>query len=106
MGKQNRKVFFVLRCSASGWEQAIKRRTKENIEVLEEMKQAKAVYCDRRVCRETRKVEIPPGHIEVVFWFGGWSFIRPATLEEYRSIKRAKAIREAGLRQLEEQSKV
>jgi hypothetical protein len=99
---EQKKPLFVLHCSACGWEQVIIRRNRENYERLEELKQAKAIYCGRKVCPATHEREVPPGHIRIGLWFGSWELVRPATLEEYRSVKRARAIMEAALRQKEQ----
>jgi hypothetical protein len=89
-------------CSECGWEQTVKRLPPE---CVKELKQSVAIYCGRRICPSTDGITVPPGHIQVVFWFGSWSLVRPKTLEDYRAIKRARAIRDMAIRQMEEERK-
>jgi len=57
------------------------------------------VYCNRNCCNG-RNSRIPNGYIAVHGVFVGWVIVRQATLEEYRGIKRAREIREIGMKNL------
>lgn len=50
---------------------------------------------DRNDCDKSQ-IKMPKGYIRQIFWLGGWSLIRESTFDEYKSIKRAKQIKERG----------
>ncbi len=89
---------FILKCKICGFEQVVKKRIDK--ETYEELINNEGLYCDRNCC-EGKYLKAPKGYVKVHGVFGGWSIIRRPTLDEYRSIKRANEIRDAGLRQLE-----
>lgn len=83
----------ILKCSACGWEQQSRLRPEDKRELSE----ALAVYCGRRVCPATDGWRSINGSIRVWHWFGSWCLERLPSLEEYRSVKRAKVIRDTAL---------
>jgi hypothetical protein len=86
-----------VKCSNCGFEQFVK-DYRFNREYRDDYEKAILVLCGRNVC-DTSQIKVPNGHIEEMMWLGSWSITREATLEEYRSVKRAKAIRDIGLEQ-------
>lgn len=83
----------ILKCAACGWEQ----RSKLPSDLKWELNESLAIYCGRRVCSVKDNWRSKNGSVRLWGWFGSWSLERLPTLEEYRSVKRARAIRDAAL---------
>lgn len=82
---------FVLKCKECGFEQIIKRRIDK--ETYYELTHNDGLYCDRKCCNG-RDSKRPNGYIPVYGVLGGWTIVRQATLEEYKGVKRAKALKD------------
>lgn len=88
---------FVLKCKSCGFEQVVKKKIDKD--TYNQLTNNEGVYCDRKCCNG-RNLERPKGYIAVYGVFGGWTIVRQATLEEYKGIKRAKEIRDSGIKNL------
>ncbi|ERI07878.1 hypothetical protein [Aneurinibacillus aneurinilyticus] len=86
-----------VKCSNCDFEQFVKDH-KFDKEYRADYERAILVLCGRNEC-DTSQIKIPNGCIKEMMWLGSWSIVREATLEEYRSIKRAKMIRDTGVEQ-------
>ncbi|MCE7792798.1 hypothetical protein K8O68_10260 [Salipaludibacillus sp. CUR1] len=87
--------------SNCGFEQFVK-DVKFNREYRDSYEKSFLVLCGRNECDKSQ-IKGPNGYIREMMWFGSWSTIREATLEEYRSVKRARTIRDMGVEQWRKQ---
>ena len=83
-----------LKCCNCGFEQFIK-DYKFNRDYRDSYEKSISVLCGRNECDDSQ-IKVPNGYIREMMWLGSWSIIREATLEEYRSLKRARTIRDRG----------
>lgn len=81
-----------IKCSNCGFEQFMKDH-KFNREYRDDYKNALFVLCGRNAC-DTSQIKIPSGYIRKVMWLGSWSIVRVITLDEYKSLKRARLLRD------------
>ena len=88
---------FILKCKSCGFEQVVKKCIDRDI--YYELTNNEGLYCDRKCC-DGRRMKVPNGYIMECRVLGGWAILRQATLEEYKSIKRAREIRDIGLKSL------
>ncbi|GEM_PF-5646624 len=87
---------LILRCDYCGYEQKVKKRL--DSETYGQLTANNGLYCDRRDC-EGRNQKTLQGNIRIYGTFGGWTIVRPSTIEEYQGVKRAKAL----LKRMEDQ---
>ncbi|WP_242461734.1 hypothetical protein [Bacillus thuringiensis] len=80
-----------IKCSNCGFEQFVKDH-KFNREYKDDYQKSLFVLCGRNGC-DTSKIKIPYGYIKEIMWLGSWSIVRDITLEEYKSLKRARFLR-------------
>lgn len=81
-----------IKCSNCGFEQFMKDH-KFNREYKDDYNKALLVLCGRNAC-DTSKIKISNGYIRETMWLGSWSIVRDITLDEYKSLKRARFIRD------------
>ncbi|WP_232819629.1 hypothetical protein [Exiguobacterium sp. TNDT2] len=93
---------MIVKCSYCGFEQFVKDCKFDRL-YREEYETAILVFCDRTCC-DSSQVPISKGYIKSLMWLGGWSLVRLMTTEEYKAMKRAKQILEAGLAQMDTDS--
>lgn len=80
-----------IKCSNCEFDQFIKDH-KFNREYKDDYNKALLVLCGRNAC-DTSQIKIPSGYIRKMMWLGSWSIVRVITLDEYKSLKRARFIR-------------
>ncbi|MEX0135091.1 hypothetical protein MRBLBA71_001664 [Bacillus nitratireducens] len=68
---------------------------KFNREYKDDYNKALYVLCGRNTC-DTSQIKIPNGYIREMMWLGSWSIMRDITLEEYKSLKRARFLKDLG----------
>ena len=81
-----------IKCSNCGFEQFMKDH-KFNTEYKDDYNKALLVLCGRNAC-DTSKIKILNGYIRETMWLGSWSIVRDITLDEYKSLKRARFFRD------------
>lgn len=90
-----------VKCHSCGFEQFVK-DAKFNKHYRDSYEKAIMVLCGRNDCDKSH-INIPNGRIREMLWLGSWSIIRDATLDEYKRTKRAKEIRDLGMKQCRKQ---
>lgn len=81
-----------IKCSNCGFEQFVKDH-KFNMEYRKDYEKARLILCGRNVC-DTTHIKIPNGYVREMLWLGSWSIVREASLDEYRSLKKARLLRD------------
>lgn len=81
-----------IKCSNCGFEQFMKDH-KFNREYRDDYNNALFVLCGRKAC-DTSQIKISSGYIRKMMWLGSWSIVRVITLDEYKSLKRARLLRD------------
>lgn len=68
---------------------------KFNREYKDDYNKALLVLCETNTC-DTSQIKIPNGYIREMMWLGSWSIVRDITLDEYKSLKRARFLKDLG----------
>ena len=89
---------FTLKCDLCGYEQTIKKRIDKK--TYYELTHCKQLRCNCNKCKAEHDYSTPDGYIQRCMVFGNWSTINIPTIEELKSIKRAKEILKIGITQL------
>ena len=89
---------FTLKCDLCGYEQTIKKRIDNK--TYYELTNCKQLRCNCNKCKAEHDYSTPDGYIQRCMVFGNWSTINIPTIEELKSIKRAKEILKIGITQL------
>ena len=95
---------FILKCALCGREQIVKKRLDKYTYSL--LTQNNGLLCGCKDCDSYSNYKTPKGQIRHCFVLGNWSVIRPMSIEDYKGIKRANAILEMGLQQLQRKGKI
>lgn len=91
---------FVLKCSLCGREQIVKKRLDKYTYTM--LTQNNGLLCGSKNCESYLNYKTPHGQMRHMFILGNWSVIKPMSIEEYKSVQRAKDILKRGLKQLQE----